>query len=144
MKESRKLQHPLIHPNSTGGTEPQGSTEPSTHQDTVLPTFEKLLPALLHGVSLEPDFQLDKVEAQGSLTQCPRTLHSICDHSSHCVICGHCACGDQVKGATFRFTVKASARELKLRANNPADYQMWTSALAPFTQTRARGDVFAC
>jgi small GTP-binding protein len=39
-----------------------------------------------------------------------------------------------VKGQTFRFTVRLAARDLKLRAANNADFQMWTKALGPVTK----------
>ena len=37
----------------------------------------------------------------------------------------------EVKGGTFRFTIRTPTRELKLRASTAADYQSWTRALAP-------------
>ena len=37
----------------------------------------------------------------------------------------------EVKGQTFRFTVRASTRELKLRAPTAAAYQKWVDALTP-------------
>ncbi len=37
----------------------------------------------------------------------------------------------EVKGQTFRFTVRSEERELKLRAATAAEYQSWTRALAP-------------
>ena len=37
----------------------------------------------------------------------------------------------EVKGQTFRFTVRAATRELKLRAPTAAAYQKWVDALTP-------------
>ena len=37
----------------------------------------------------------------------------------------------EVKGSSFRFTVQNHSRELKLRADNAAEYQKWTRALGP-------------
>jgi hypothetical protein len=31
-----------------------------------------------------------------------------------------------------RFTVKSAGRELKLRASNASDYQLWIAAIKPF------------
>ena len=37
----------------------------------------------------------------------------------------------EVKGKTFRFTIQADKRTLKLRAVDAASYQMWIDALSP-------------
>ena len=37
----------------------------------------------------------------------------------------------EVKGKTFRFTIVADKRTLKLRAVDAASYQMWIDALSP-------------
>ena len=39
----------------------------------------------------------------------------------------------EVKGQVFRFTVRSTERELKLRASTSREYQAWTAALATFT-----------
>lgn len=42
----------------------------------------------------------------------------------------------EVKGQTFRFTLRAAGRELKLRASTVADYTMWTDALTPICEMK--------
>lgn len=52
----------------------------------------------------------------------------------------------EVKGVTFRFTVKNATRELKLRASTPSDYHTWSNALQPLAghvgELRERGETF--
>ena len=40
----------------------------------------------------------------------------------------------EVRGGVFRFSVRSTARELKLRAPNAAEYKRWLAALAPVTK----------
>ena len=49
----------------------------------------------------------------------------------------------EVKGKTFRFTIQADKRTLKLRAVDAASYQMWIDALSPIADVSEEADLVA-
>ena len=48
------------------------------------------------------------------------------------MLCSQVFLKEVAKSGVHRFTVRTSARELKLRATNAGDYQAWINALRPF------------